>query len=378
MKRRKKETAITLVSLVITIIILLILAGISISSLTNTGTFGKAQEAKSKMENAEKNQEVVLSEYEKTLNEKLAEKLSSEKINKVLSMDKNVSLIDENGNMLVVPAGFKIVVDDTTKNAITVDKGIVVEDATVKEDGTPTSTNGSQFVWIPVGNIKKDDGEIVVINLNRYTFESDGTPVELDDKEINNYVELKKSNYGNKTAKDIDAFKASVIKNGGYYIGRYEARRSSEGEVTENGNDVIFGSILQPEAVIKSQNMYNNSNFVTDLFNSYSWDTAIVFLQNFGTNKEYFKQISINKSYVEKGTNSLSNESEVDLQCNIYDMASNLLEWTTETHRGISAGLTTRGGLVDSDYHYLALRNAVTNGMFGENVGFRPILYMND
>lgn len=41
---RKGNKGITLVALVITIIILLILAGISISTLTNTGIFGKAKE----------------------------------------------------------------------------------------------------------------------------------------------------------------------------------------------------------------------------------------------------------------------------------------------------------------------------------------------
>ena len=40
-----KEKGITLVALVITIVILLILAGISISTLTNTGIFQKAKEA---------------------------------------------------------------------------------------------------------------------------------------------------------------------------------------------------------------------------------------------------------------------------------------------------------------------------------------------
>ena len=41
-----KNKGITLVALVLTIIILLILAGISIAALTNTGIFGRAQEAK--------------------------------------------------------------------------------------------------------------------------------------------------------------------------------------------------------------------------------------------------------------------------------------------------------------------------------------------
>ena len=43
---REKSKGITLVALVITIVILLILAGISISTLTNTGIFQKAKDAK--------------------------------------------------------------------------------------------------------------------------------------------------------------------------------------------------------------------------------------------------------------------------------------------------------------------------------------------
>ena len=63
-----KERGITLVALVITIIILLILATISIQSLTNTGLFQKAQEAKEKTQNAEENQAKTLNEYEDELN----------------------------------------------------------------------------------------------------------------------------------------------------------------------------------------------------------------------------------------------------------------------------------------------------------------------
>ena len=44
----KQAKGITLIALVITIVILLILAGISISTLTNTGIFGKVKEAKEK------------------------------------------------------------------------------------------------------------------------------------------------------------------------------------------------------------------------------------------------------------------------------------------------------------------------------------------
>ena len=65
---KKENKGITLVALVITIIILLILATISIQSLTNTGLFAKAQEAKEKTQNAEENQARTLNEYEDELN----------------------------------------------------------------------------------------------------------------------------------------------------------------------------------------------------------------------------------------------------------------------------------------------------------------------
>ena len=64
MQKIKTNKGITLVALVITIIILLILAGISIMSLTNTGLFGKAQEAKTKTKMADAKDAIML-----TLNE---------------------------------------------------------------------------------------------------------------------------------------------------------------------------------------------------------------------------------------------------------------------------------------------------------------------
>ncbi len=72
MKKIKPENkGITLIALVITIIILLILATISIQSLTNTGLFQKANEAKDKTKNATENQAKTLNEYEDAMNEYL-------------------------------------------------------------------------------------------------------------------------------------------------------------------------------------------------------------------------------------------------------------------------------------------------------------------
>ena len=66
-QRNKEDKGITLVALVITIVILLILAGISVSTLTNTGLFNKAKEARQKSENAQILENSTLAKYENTI-----------------------------------------------------------------------------------------------------------------------------------------------------------------------------------------------------------------------------------------------------------------------------------------------------------------------
>ena len=392
-KKSKNNNGITLVALVISIIILLILATISIQSLTNTGLFAKAQEAKEKTQNAEENQARTLNEYEDELNKYISGNVEKTFKGKtvtdaiqyadVLNKNDNTELQDAYGNKIVVPAGFKIVSNDDTSNATTVDKGIVIEDV------TETATKGSQFVWIPVGTIIKSDGTTATITLGRYDFDEttgvasaySGNYVEEDKGDTN--ATLK--NYGNTIAKNITNFKNSVATNGGYYIGRYEARtataRNAAGnaltQITEKGTENIYNYVTQLQAAQLSQNMYNSDKFTSDLMNSYAWDTATVFIQNCGTNAKYSRQNSLNTVLLQTGTNSLTDTSKIDVQCNIYDMASNIVEWTTETSSNSSLPCVNRGGSYHSRDNYTSLRGGVN--ISGNNfvIGFRPLLYVN-
>ena len=385
---RNKDKGITLIALVITIIILLILAGISISALTNQGLFKNAKAAQNATEKAEEEQGQRLNEYEDEINKYLGNSKDESKDdtkgttveeaikkNGALSTTDNTELKDAKNNKIVVPAGFKIV-----EGATTVDKGIVIEDV------TETATKGSQFVWIPVGTITKADGTSVEINLNRYTFDSNGIPTAQDDKIIDTYYqELEESNKGNTVAKSISDFKTSVLKNGGYYIGRYEARtataRNAAGnvltQITEKGTENVYNYVTQLQAAQLSQNMYNSDKFTSDLINSYAWDTAIVFIQNCGTNTKYSIQYSLNKALAQTGTNSLSDTSKIDVQCNIYDMASNIVEWTTETSFYSSGPCVYRGGIYNDSFSFTSYRNnAYNTSLSGNYLGFRPLLYL--
>ena len=386
---RNKDKGITLIALVITIIILLILAGISISALTNQGLFKNAKAAQNATEKAEEEQGQRLNEYEDEINKYLGNSKDESKDdtkgttveeaikkNGALSTTDNTELKDAKNNKIVVPAGFKIV-----EGATTVDKGIVIEDV------TETATKGSQFVWIPVGTITKADGTSVEINLNRYTFDSNGIPTAQDDKIIDTYYqELEESNKGNTVAKSISDFKTSVLKNGGYYIGRYEARtataRNAAGnvltQITEKGTENVYNYVTQLQAAQLSQNMYNSDKFTSDLINSYAWDTAIVFIQNCGTNTKYSIQYSLNKALAQTGTNSLSDTSKIDVQCNIYDMASNTIEWTTETSNISNGPCVVRGGNYGYSSDYTSIRsNGISTSYSDFRMGFRPILYVN-
>ena len=376
---KNKNKGITLVALVVTIVVLLILAEISISALTNTGIFQKAKDAKQKSANAELDQNTKLDSYEEEISNYLPQDVKQAiKKGKPLSTDKNTEIVDEKGNKIVIPAGFKV-----TGDATTVDKGIVIEDATVDKDGKPTATAGSQFVWVPVGKITKEDGTKTEIKLNRYTFASDGTPTEKNNEVINSYFSETESK-GNTVAKNIVNFTNSVKANGGYYIGRYEARtttaRTASGnaltQITEKGTDQVYNYVTQKQAAEQAQGMYTSNNFTSDLMNSYAWDTAITFIQKCTDKPNYANQTSLNKSLSQTGTTN-------DNPCNIFDMASNVWEWTTETSSRISSATLSeapcayRGGLYGNSRYYTSYRGDTGLSDSSNIIGFRPLLYVN-
>ena len=382
----KKEKGITLIALVITIIVLLILAGVTIATLTGeNGVLTKAKSAQTQTEQAKedenlkiaiagsygtdgklnlkdlkdnlKNQEISYKDSDKfplevtvngekkkiDANGNIIESIQSLKTKGTVFND-TTTLEDTYGNQITIPKGFKIADDSATD----VTGGIVIEDATY------TNTIGSQFVWIPVGTgenaIKKANNGTVDIKLSRYTFANDGTPTDQGDNIINSYYqELATSNYGNATAKNIEGFKTSANSNHGYYIGRYEAGKTGDnGFVVCKSGQEVWNYITQNKASEVSRNMYGSESKVTsDLINSYAWDTAIVFIQKCGTESNsltYSRTIGYSADLQTTGTTILDATKKVDKQCNIFGMAGNCYEWTTETYSDSDNPCVYRGG----------------------------------
>ena len=314
------------------------------------------------------------------------------------------TLEDTYGNQVTIPKGFKIADDSATE----VTGGIVIEDATY------TNTIGSQFVWIPVGTgenaIKKENKETVEIELGRYDFtkNSDGTITtsEYSGSNTEDTTASHNSSRENAIAKDIEKFKTSANSNHGYYIGRYEAgvvdynssvsTSNSNNETNWTGytgdniklvckkEQQVWNYVTQNKASELSRNMYGSEAKVTsDLINSYAWDTAIVFIQKCGTESNsstysYTAGLSLtSKSEPQTtGTNILNATKKVDKQCNIFDMAGNCFEWTTETSSDSFGPCVGRGDFFSYGDGCTSYRFTYSTSGALSNCSFRPLLYL--
>ena len=296
------------------------------------------------------------------------------------SETQNTETQDSLGNKVVIPAGFKVVNPQDN-----VEKGIIIEDVSAGD----ANTEGSQFVWIPVGKIKTSQGE-KTITLGRYDFNTSGNVIQVS----SSFKEETASEHGNTIAKDINAFKNSANANGGYYIGRYEAgdalaTSSARRSNTSDTNPIVcktgvypYNFITQPQAASLCQNMYSSNNFTSDLINSYAWDTAIVFIQECSGDKNYSKQIGQNaKSSLQKVGESIlanvdSGDESKDVRCNIYDMAGNTMEWTTETYSATDYPCVNRGGYYDNSGFYTSDRSYDNTSYSRNRIACRPTLYL--
>ena len=199
----KQKNGITLIALVITIIVLLILAGVSIAMLTGqNGILTQAQNAKTTTEDKSAEEKIKLAvmatraQSEGVLD---ADKLVAEITNNYggtatktgtgfpvnATVDGKSFTIDGDGNVTSTGSGngpterkllSEITGNETANtpakdnlgNPITIPAGFEVdnpndnvEDGIVVRDKTHTNTAGSEFVWIPVENVKtRDKGTI--------------------------------------------------------------------------------------------------------------------------------------------------------------------------------------------------------------------------
>ena len=290
---------------------------------------------------------------------------------KVISSTETTTVTDKYGNEVKVPAGFKI-----TTDASTVPEGIVIEDVSAGDDNSV----GNQFVWIPVGIVYTDEdaseANAKMIELGRYTFnDNDGSVKSKHLKATDLVLEQYTEDENIETT-----FVTSAKANKGYYIGRYEAgdAHSTVPRVTEmegiavcKADQFVYDFVNKTNALTKSQQMYTGKNFKSDLINSFAWDTALIFIQTFGQSDysiTYGKSSISTGSPQKTGKNKLVTTSSEDKQLNIFDMAGNVHEWTTENSFVFRGDFYNATMVTSARYKYA---NSAVKGL-----GFRPILYL--
>lgn len=281
-----------------------------------------------------------------------------------------------------IPEGFYAV------EGTTVDTGFVISDK--PSDDLNNSKDGNQYVWIPVDGILGENGKTVqnAINgeviLGRYVFDSNGdidttlTPTTLEGELKTNstneysYIESSTGN-GNTVANDIDGFIDSVRDNGGYYIARFEASQGTNNKAESKYDKTVWSNIIQPDAAIACQDLY--AGVKSDLMNSYAWDTAILFIQNYSGDEDYSRQVRLQSNLVNTG--KATDGTNYDIRCNIYDMAGNCYEWTTETYSNLDYPCVNRGASYNRSDSYTNYRFSYNTSDDPYNYySFRPILYL--
>ena len=402
-RKMKGKSGITLIALVVTIVVLLILAGITINMLfSNGGIFKTAQDAANAWNEATVNEQESLNnladQIGNLVNGQTGDGSGGEEpedpnkgpngkplIDTIteIQIGNNVEAEDKYGNPVVVPKGFKVVVDETTNNATTVPEGIVIEDGA-----------GNQFVWIPTGTYKVDaSGTTKTNDLTRRQWGTktntvqDPTPITGDEvaEGLNGNVY-----YGEGDSRSVahdtianflnSAKPASEGGNGGFYIGRYE---QGEGNVCKAGVNA-YVDVTRDEAKSQGEAMYTNKDqygVTSELISSYAWDTALNFIcQN--SENGYKLATTTEDTYGNIGTSNKEQTGGYPADCysNIYDLLGNCREWTTE-YSSLAAGslaypCVSRGGYYNDSSYYVAGRYYNAADGSSTFISFRLSLYV--
>ena len=237
MKKLKTQKGITLIALVITIIVMLILVAVTISMAINGGLFEKAGKATEDTRNAmDAEQQLadgriqIAGKVYESIDDYLAGKEAVLDYDKTKTNDdgtlKSNAKYESDGKTAIIPKGFKIIEDTEGKKSI--DAGLVIQDSA-----------GNEFVWVPVTVEGTTDAEketnFEAIRKDGYYNGSLQTRVSNGDA-TEPYAKGYTDGKGTEEAKDYQEMRTSVIKNGGFYIGRYEAGVEGDTPRTDKAN----------------------------------------------------------------------------------------------------------------------------------------------
>ena len=188
---------------------------------------------------------------------------------------------------------------------------------------------------------------------------------------------------------------ADVVKYGGFYIGRYEAG-IPEGDTSPSNKTgipvskkgaIVWSNINYTNAKANAESMISNEYVQTGLLTGKAWDTTCYWIEDslksinksasltdsryYGNHKD-----SLTPANENSGTKKIAGFSENWKTKNIYDLAGNVWEWTSETQK---SSLIYRGGGCDGggDDNPVSYRSNFFGATSTHNyIGFRLRLYI--
>ena len=390
----RKNNGITLIALIITIIILLILVGVSVNLLIKGDLFGSAQKAVSGTNAKVEEQQTAVDELMGELDEVEKEIEEQEKQMNLpgTRVSENTKYIRD-GKTAWIPKGFTVSgiksEQSINKGLVIYD----IPEGTTVDWSNPDSvkTKYNQFVWIPV-EVKSTDTENSIASFYRSLWVANASTggertTGLDAKYTEPYSYDTTNNYDqtNGIADQITELTKSIYKYGGFYIGRYEAgsttpRTSSSSQTAEfvvqqdkyPYTYVKWGksmSDVSEGAVYLCNNLYSSTNTnygaTSMLCTGACWDSMLDFIKDSShsvTDSTTWGNYSNSETYtINRGKYAVFNASNGTLgnfqdvvneyskgkdtrillttgaaetrnvAKNIYDVAGNVYEWTTES-----------------------------------------------
>ena len=416
-----KNKGVTLIALAVTIVVMLILAGVTISVLNGeNGIVKQAQKAKEESKIKELKEKVridiagkrveningelrvsvlkeildkyfdnvpvetqITSETELKAKEEYGKyemKISDIDVGEITYETSYTIFKDVNGEQVPIPEGY-IVSENSDENIV--NKGLVISDS-----------RGNEYVWISC-TVNSSSNKLQY-KRTEWGVEKDGTDNsraikdELTLKDID--VTYSKTDTDNgineeiskEIVAQINAEKESIKKYGGYYIGRYEVGKDNKTAVIKAEQEP-YVNIKWSKAYELAKGIGGGEGATTYLCSSYSWDTAINFIQN-TTGKNYATSIigfngnwksqevkdSSGKVIKPVNTAQILNTGLTTALCNIYDMGGNVGEFTTELNPGTSETVVLRG-FYNGPAGY---RWDISSGSANSDYGFRATLFL--